>query len=237
MTPVDELLPPGVLAKVKAEALKETPHGQAKLEEIEREADAAELREMEQRDREARIQRLVEAGVPKRIRRQLLSGAVDDTTAVSRMREWAASGSWCLVLSATKGAGKSFAAGLWLWDSGYGSGPRSLKDPSRTLPRWWPASELMCLDGYGDEYRQVCQMHGPLVVDDLGCEYGDAKGYFNQRLDRLIDARYREELPTLITTNLSAREFKDRYQERVADRIREGGVFFGFRTTSMRRSA
>src|SRR5262249_31101876 len=60
-----------------------------------------------------------------------------------------------------------------------------------------------------------------LVLDDLGVEYIDAKGFLSSLLDELIDHRYDLRLPTVITTNLDAAAFKERYGARVIDRIRE----------------
>ncbi len=62
-----------------------------------------------------------------------------------------------------------------------------------------------------------------LVLDDLGSEYASDAGYAAQIINTLVDARYGALLKTIMTTNLDARQFKDRYGERVADRIRELG--------------
>ena len=61
-----------------------------------------------------------------------------------------------------------------------------------------------------------------LVIDDLGVEYLDAKGYTQKRFDEILDERYSNFRKTLITTNLNARDFRDRYGTRIFDRIREG---------------
>jgi hypothetical protein len=204
-----------------------TPEGKAEIEAKEL-AEAEERRQVEERQREERIWRnLASAGCPKRIRDAIRAGNVRETPAVAKMRSWCKSDDWCLVLSGPKGVGKSLAAGLWLRESGAAYGIDS-------LPRWWPATEVACVDGYSDKARAICEMPGPLVLDDLGCEYADAKGFFHQRLDRLIDWRYRECLPLLITTNLSPEDFAKRYGERVRDRLREGGQWFGVGGQSLR---
>jgi DNA replication protein DnaC len=77
-----------------------------------------------------------------------------------------------------------------------------------------------------------------MVIDDLGVEYLDKNGNFLQRLDELIDERYSNYRQTIITTNLNVKAFKERYGERVADRIREGfefgGAFMELAESSMR---
>ena len=78
-----------------------------------------------------------------------------------------------------------------------------------------------------------------MVIDDLGIEYLDKNGNFLQRLDELLDERYSNFRKTIITTNLNADAFKDRYGERVADRMREGftwgGGFIELADDSMRK--
>ena len=61
-----------------------------------------------------------------------------------------------------------------------------------------------------------------LVIDDLGVEFMDKAGHFKSRLDELIDARWGNFRKTIITTNLNAKDFQERYESRVTDRIRHG---------------
>jgi DNA replication protein DnaC len=75
-----------------------------------------------------------------------------------------------------------------------------------------------------------------LVLDDIGTEFNDGKGMFAAKLDRLLDARYREYRRTLITTNLTGAALAERYDSRVIDRIREGAVWQTITGESMRRS-
>lgn len=60
------------------------------------------------------------------------------------------------------------------------------------------------------------------------------KGAFTNSLDGLVDARYRHLLPTVITTNLRAEEFKARYGARAIDRLRERGEFVELNGASLR---
>lgn len=158
-------------------------------------------------------------GVPRRLRGSVGSGATTQATAA--VDGWAASGGWCLCMSGPAGVGKSFAAGYWLWR-------RIVDDRRNTDPnnkkRWFPAMRLAAVSSYGQELEDLCGV-AALVIDDLGVEYTDERGAFLSKLDYLLDSRYSEERPTIITTNLDLASFSRRYTERVVDRIREGGSF------------
>lgn len=76
-----------------------------------------------------------------------------------------------------------------------------------------------------------------LVIDDLGGEYVDDKGFFVKVIAELVDERYERKLVTIITTNLDAAKFKATYGERVADRIRERGRFVDIKGASVRKAS
>lgn len=73
-----------------------------------------------------------------------------------------------------------------------------------------------------------------LVLDDLGVE--SMNDYWRERLNELIDVRYGNKLRTIITCNLSPEEFKAKYGDRIASRIREDGMVAGCGTTDFRRN-
>ncbi|MBP3913540.1 MAG: DNA replication protein DnaC, partial [Lachnospiraceae bacterium] len=54
-------------------------------------------------------------------------------------------------------------------------------------------------------------------IDDLGTELTNT--YTASELFRLIDERIQKKLATVISTNLSASEIKNRYSERISSRI------------------
>lgn len=66
-----------------------------------------------------------------------------------------------------------------------------------------------------------------LVIDDVGAQYHDEKGYFLTTFNGLIDERYAAARKTILTTNLDPETFAARYEERIARRIRESGTWFG----------
>jgi hypothetical protein len=121
-------------------------------------------------------------------------------------------------LSGNPGVGKSIAAAEWL-----------LRHESG---RFTKAASLARVD----RSHVAKILHTPaLVLDDLGAEYLDHKGYLLALLDELIDIRYDARLPTVITSNLDEHVFRMRYGERIIDRIRELGRFVIVGGDSMRK--
>lgn len=76
-----------------------------------------------------------------------------------------------------------------------------------------------------------------LVIDDLGTE--KATEWQQEKLYMVLDYRYREMKPTIITTNLSAGELKEHITERVYERIiettRQGELLVFFEGESYRK--
>lgn len=136
-----------------------------------------------------------------------------------------------LVLSGGPGCGKSVAAAFWLvfnsidrndaglWGAGF----------------WITAASLSRGYAYDQEaFSKLTKKHA-LVIDDLGTEYQDQKERYLATLAEIVETRFAREKLTLITTNLGPSEFKARYGERLADRIREDGSFVECGTVSLRR--
>lgn len=156
-------------------------------------------------------------GIPNRIIETMTTG-LTETPAMLAISEFMTKPkeAWCIVLAGPKGCGKSTAAGFYLW----GKTMTSLNSPPKTR-RWWTASRLARVSGFNNEFEPLIQVP-TMVIDDLGVEYLDKNGYFSHRLDEIIDERYSNFRPTIITTNLNGRDFRERYGDRVIDRIREG---------------
>jgi len=169
-------------------------------------------------------------GVPERVMKNL--GVLKETVPVRYVREFALSPreAWCMVLSGGKGTGKSTAAAVWLYEE-------AVRVPTHEERYWWNGTKIARTNGYARDFEKMIKSH-LMVIDDLGVEYLDKNGNFLQRLDELIDERYSNFKRTIITTNLNALAFKERYGERVADRMREGfawgGGFMELSTNSMR---
>ena len=74
-----------------------------------------------------------------------------------------------------------------------------------------------------------------LGLDDLGAGFG-SDGEHVQLLD-VVDARYRQQGPTVITSNLSAEQLRDAIGVRAFDRLRDGARIVVFDWQSHRRPA
>jgi len=196
---------------------------------IERERQAEEVRQEAQRQADLRRD-LVERGCPAKDLERAISGELQDTAAVSEARGAMALGLTLLVLSGLRGCGKTTAAAWWLLQR------RKPSEYVRTgPPRFVDATALARWPKYDDAKMHELERASALVIDDLGIEYDDKHGAFRSFLDGLVNARYAAVLPTLITTNLRATEFKERYGERIADRIREAGRYVELAGESLRR--
>lgn len=76
---------------------------------------------------------------------------------------------------------------------------------------------------------------GLLIIDDVGVEpYSTDKEFTIGTWDYLIDERYSWCRPTIITTNLTPTEFSNRYNLRILDRIKGGGIWFSISGKSLR---
>lgn len=195
----------------------------AHLADFERDARATEARkaaEAARIDRERRLEDLKRRGIPSKDRARVIDG-LDDTPALVAARAFSEVGDkHILVLAGPAGVGKSVAA-AWLVSTFL----RSLFiDQSRLVRR----------SRYSEGDMAPLEDATLLAIDDLGSEYVDGKGSFLATVDGLLNARYAEERPTVITTNLGAARFASRYGERIADRIREVGRFVELRGPSLR---
>lgn len=63
-----------------------------------------------------------------------------------------------------------------------------------------------------------------LILDEVGASKEKPSDFELTTLFTIINGRYEQELPTIIVSNLGAKELPDAIGERCADRLREGGV-------------
>jgi DNA replication protein DnaC len=162
-----------------------------------------------------------------------------ETSALARVRDLE---DGILVLSGKAGCGKTVAAARWLldWVDVAMQKRTALRDSwnrpiQNACPLFTTAIKLSRSDHYDDEKMGRLFTCHRLVLDDLGAEYLDGKGFFMSSLDEVINERYQRRLPMIVTTNLPAEDFKARYGERVADRVREAGVFVSIAESSHRK--
>lgn len=125
-----------------------------------------------------------------------------------------------IVLSGQRGCGKTTAAAWWLAQPG----PRS-EYLELLNPVFFSINRLQRVSRWDDKTMAPIESARRLVIDDLGSEFVDNKGSIASLLDGLINERYANMQPTLITTNLKGEDFKRTYGERIARRIREKGEF------------
>lgn len=72
------------------------------------------------------------------------------------------------------------------------------------------------------KFRQLCKMR-MLAVDDLGTEPSEVMDFGNisNPLVDLLETRYNDQNFTMITTNLTPEQLREKYGERVTDRFNE----------------
>lgn len=177
--------------------------------------------EEEQQKRTIERRRHLERGIPERVMRVVFDGKPEQTDALVRLRKSCERSPEPIitVLSGGVGCGKSVAAGWWA---------------VTVAARFITAAELSKLSPYEDEGSMV-QKSRNLVIDDLGAEYMDPKGFFASNLDALINHRYANDLRTVVTTNIERPNFRPRYGDRIADRIKEAGAFLECGGVSLRK--
>lgn len=178
----------------------------------------------EQRERAGQKRRsLLDAGFPLRAV-EAAERADESNPVIARVRDWNADVESVLAIAGPKGCGKTVAAAWWAYRQ-------------RHPPRFVRAATFAAASRYDREagdVKAVCLGARALVLDDLGMEFLDAKGSFLVDLDELIDVFYGDKRPLLITTNCTVEKFRERYGERVADRLRECGSFWETSAASMR---
>jgi len=74
-------------------------------------------------------------------------------------------------------------------------------------------------------YDQVCEV-GLLAIDDLG--NAKASDFAVDQVSNLIDTRWREKRPTILTTNLGLDALRDVYGERFISRVKGAGPVLQF---------
>lgn len=172
-------------------------------------------------ERRRKRQALLRAGVSERTIEAVFDRKPLETEALRGLREaLSMQPPRCLViLQGGVGSGKTCAAAWWAIQHG---------------ALWITAPRLARVSPFEAEAERIERAHR-LVIDDLGAEYLDPKGFFLAQLDALINERYAHKLPTVITTNVDKEPFKKRYEARIADRIREAGEFVKIGGPSLRK--
>lgn len=201
---IGEAIKTGLAAAIeKAWTAFEDPENQKRMMAM----DDQSKRNSEQREVYARIKKLRAWGVPK-ISAQLIARNKLATTAAT---EAVSIHALITVLAGNTGCGKSVAAASMI--------------ERRETGCFVRAAELVELGNHFSDRDLLSKYRrcGVLVIDDLGIEYRSEQMIC--RLDELLDSRAANGLPTLVTTNLTADEFRARYEERIWSRIHEFGDY------------
>lgn len=185
------------------------------------EVAAARVRLSDGSARPTRFDHMVELGFPRRAVGIVRAGADLVHPAIGRLRGYVASAE-ILVLSGPKGCGKTVAATWWAAQR-------------RDRVRFLRASTFAASSRYDDRAARGEWFTAALVLDDLGAEFADSKGSFVADLDELVDVFYGDLRPLLITTNCSLDQFRERYGERIGDRLRECGRWISLSGESLRQ--
>ena len=84
------------------------------------------------------------------------------------------------------------------------------------------ATEVLGIYENRKDFKALCEQPF-LAVDDLGCEPVEVLSYGNILTPtvELLMTRYEMQLYTMVTTNIEPGKIKERYGERIADRLRE----------------
>lgn len=172
------------------------------------------------RDVASKRERMLKRGWPAR---SLDVATTADAThsAVEQILSWDLTDRNVAVLSGSAGCGKTVGAAYW-----------SISRRERI--EFVRASTFAASSRYDQETRARWYGADGLCLDDLGAEYLDSKGSFLVDLDELVDTFYADKRPLIITTNCTKVEFRNRYGERVVDRLRESAVWITVEGSSLR---
>lgn len=165
---------------------------------------------------------------------QRLHGARD----TEALRATSAAPSSVMLLSGPAGTGKTVAAVAMahrhMTKAMQDNPERTKENPQRTA-LFIRAVTAARMSAYGAEtHDAVGQITSTrlLILDDLGAEF--ASPVWDMLLFEILDVRHGDMRPTIITTNLGRDALRERYGQRFAERIREGGSVHYLNGDSMR---
>ena len=191
------------------------------------EQEAAREAEQERRNKSAAHNALRLSGCPARVVASLAE--LTDTQPLLSARAFIAAPrdeKWWHVMLGSVGSGKStaaaWAARMLLLRLKLAEQPSGTH---RERCRWLTGAELGRIYTHDRDLArdwEALKRSSVLVVDDLGTEGADSRSA--EALWELVEARTGNTWPTILTSNLTAGEFKRRYGDRIADRIRACAV-------------
>lgn len=197
----------------------------------ERRAQTAENRRKSARARRAwekRAELLVQQGAPARTVQFALSAAFDSSApGVEALAGWLPaddSAKPVRIIAGGVGVGKTVAAVRWLLERG---GDR---------PTFIRANAFEAAGRYDSELRRRWQTCTAMVLDDIGCEYADAKGNLQSDVEELVDVFITGRVGLVMTTNLAWQTFEQRYGPRVWSRLKASARWHSVKGEDRRRA-
>jgi DNA replication protein DnaC len=201
------------------------------------EAESERKREVERAEERARFAKerredLIErygARVHPRVARLFIDDALDQNfAALIATKRWLTSDESFLLLCGGTGAGKTIAS-LWALTQLRGVLVRS-PDLGAVIDPWSSDRER------GVKYMDPSE-HALVVLDDLGVERASDDRWsvgFDELIDARVGHRNGRPLRTIISTNLTDVQIKERYSERARSRIRASSMRIPLTTKDMR---
>lgn len=200
------------------------------------EREAAAKRAEEENARQKRIEdRLNRAGIPKRFRERSFDTYIVDTDAKRHALETAREFAENFHDHARKGSTLVFAGNI-----GTGKGHLAVSAAQNIMAQGHSAffatarEIVLMLRARWDDQSAPSEMEvlrmlttvSLLVIDEIGVQFNtDAE---RDQLFGVIDGRYRDLMPTILTTNLSRKALQQAIGERSYSRLREEGTWVPF---------
>jgi DNA replication protein DnaC len=179
---------------------------------------------------------LLACGVPE-LEAEVVARGPEATTTALAVREFSKSDkTFCLILGGA-GSGKTIAAAEALLNAKLAWNGGQDWAYSSSEAKFALASHLARLSYFDAESQKRLariERYRWLVLDDVGGEL--VTDTWKSNFTELILQRNSARLKTIITSNLSAEDFKTRYDERIISRIRGNGVVISSGKTDLRRA-
>jgi len=173
------------------------------------------------------------AGMPQRA-----VAALEDCKQTDALRLVEAAPTSVMLLSGPAGTGKTVAAvsvAMRHMVKAMQDNPERTKEYPERTAYFIRAVTAARMSAYGAETQQAVERLTStrlLILDDLGAEF--ASPVWDMLLFEILDVRHGDMRPTIITTNLGRDALRERYGQRFAERIREGGSVHYLNGDSMR---